>query len=227
LRASAALAALSLSAVPVVAQDASRAVSGGGIAVAGWAGAVDAQEAKAGQTLANAKLATDGGGFRVTTGPATTYWNTKTRLTGAYTVKATFTEPKFQNLNDHPHPYGIVVAAAGSEAGVSQALYCVAYGTGTFVMRGFGPAPFRVGAPRPTAHPAINKAAGNGQPVTQDIAITVGPEKVACVINGTEVGSWPMSEIVGAGKLSTTDGFAGIRAGHNTEVVVTKFTAGK
>jgi hypothetical protein len=222
------IAALALcAALPLAAQDASRAVSGGGIAVAGWAGAVDAQEAKAGQTLANAKLAAEGAGFRVTTGPASTYWATKTKLTGDYTVKATFTEPKFQNLNDHPHPYGIVVAAAGAESGVTQALYCVAYGTGTFVMRGFGPAPFRVGAPRPTANAAINKATGNGQPVTQEIAITVAGDKVSCTINGTEVGSWPKSEVVGAGKLTTTDGYAGVRAGHNTEVVVTKFSAGK
>jgi hypothetical protein len=221
--------ALAASAAPLFAQanEVTRAVAGGGISVAGWAGAVDAQEAKAGMTLANQKLAPEGAGLRVTTGPATTYWNTKAPVAGDYTVKATFTEPKYQNLNDHPHPYGIVVAAAGMDGAEGQALYCAAYGTGTFIMRGFAPAPFRVGAPRPTAHPAIGKAAGPGQPVKQEIAVSVKGDKVSCSINGAEVGSWPKSEVVGAGKLKTTDGFAGIRVGHNAEVVVTGFGASK
>lgn len=204
-----------------------RAVANGGISAPGWAGAVDAQEAKAGMTLTNQRLAVEGAGLRVTTGPATTYWNTKLRGTGDYTVKATFTEPKFQSLNDHPHPYGVVIAAAAADGGLGQALYCAAYGTGTFIMRGFGPAPFRVGAPRPTAHPAIAKAAGAGEPVKQEIAVSVKGDKVSCTINGAEVGSWPKAEVLGAGKLASTDGFAGIRVGHNAEVVVTGFGISK
>lgn len=221
--------ALAATATSLAAQsnEVTRAVANGGIAAAGWAGVVDAQEAKAGMTLANQKLASEGAGLRVTTGPATTYWNTKAPVSGDYTVKATFTEPKYQNLNDHPHPYGIVVAAAGLDGAEGQALYCAAYGTGTFIMRGFAPAPFRVGAPRPTAHPAIAKAAGPGQPVKQEIAISVKGDKVSCTINGAEVGSWPKGEVVGAGKLRTTDGFAGIRVGHNAEVVVTGFAVSK
>ena len=42
--------------------DAARAVAGGGISVKGWMGAVDASEAKAGQTVANAKLVAEGNG---------------------------------------------------------------------------------------------------------------------------------------------------------------------
>ena len=44
------------------------------------------------------------------TGPAVTYWNPANKATGDYTVKATFNEPKYMNLNDHPHPYGIMIA---------------------------------------------------------------------------------------------------------------------
>ncbi len=42
---------------------------------------------------------------------------------------------------------------------------------------------------------AIHKAAGPGEPVTQDIAISVKSDKVECSINGTVVGSYlnPMS----------------------------------
>lgn len=225
-RAAVALAATAVS-LSAQANEVTRAVAGGGITAPGWAGAVDAQEAKAGMSLANQKLAVEGAGLRATTGPATTYWNTKAPVSGDYTVKATFTEPKYQNLNDHPHPYGIVVAATGTEGGIGQALYCAAYGTGTFIMRGFAPAPFRVGAPRPTANPAIAKATAPGQPVKQEIAISVKGDKVSCSINGAEVGAWSRSEVVGEGKLRTTDGFAGIRVGHNAEVVVTGFSVSK
>jgi len=44
---------------------------------------------------------------------------------------------------------------------------------------------------------------------------------VECAINGTVVASYPKSEVVGAGKLTSTDGMYGVRFGHNTEAVVT------
>src|SRR5689334_20712065 len=88
----------------------SRAVAGGGIAIPGWMGKIDANEAKNGAVLENAKLAKDGGGgMHVTTGPAVVYWNPSNMAVGNYTVKATFKEPQYMNLNSHPHPYGIVI----------------------------------------------------------------------------------------------------------------------
>ena len=38
------------------------------------------------------------------------YWNPANKASGNYTVKATFSEPKYMNLNNHPHPYGIAIA---------------------------------------------------------------------------------------------------------------------
>jgi hypothetical protein len=109
--------------IPVVvnAQDqseASRSISGGGISVAGWTGKIDANEEKAGKTLNDAKLTENGGTLNVTTGPAVTYWNPANKATGDYMVKATFTEPKYMNLNSHPHPYGIVIA--GNDLGTAN-----------------------------------------------------------------------------------------------------------
>ena len=48
------------------------------------------------------------------------------------------------NLNNHPHPYGIFIA--GNDMGTDRQsyLYCAAYGDGTFIVRGFGPAPFQL-----------------------------------------------------------------------------------
>ena len=74
---------------------------------------------------------------------------------------------------------------------------------------------------RPAADPAINKAAGVGQPVTQEIAMTVKGDKVSCSINGKTVATYDRSALVTAGKLKSTDGIYGLRFGHNTDAIVT------
>ena len=221
-----AVAALILLAAPLTAraQDAARTVAGGGISVPGWTGTIDAREAAAGQVLSNAKFVAEGNGFHVTTGPAVTYWNPANRAAGDYTVKATFTEPKYMALNTHPHPYGIVIG--GNDLGTDQQsyLYCAAYGNGNFIVRGFGPAPFQVNGPRGEANAAVHKAAAPGEPVTQEIAVTVSGDRVNCAINGTVVGSYAKSDLVTAGKLKSTDGVYGLRFAHNTEAMVSGLT---
>ena len=210
-------------ALPAVAlaQDADRSVAGGGISVPGWMGKIDASEERAGQKLENAKFERMGDGYHVTTGPSVAYWNPANRATGSYTVKATFREPKYMALNNHPHPYGVFIG--GNDMGTAQQsyLYCMAYGNGNFIVRGFGPAAFQLNGARPTAHAAVNRAAGQGQPVTQVIAVTVTPNDVSCSINGQVVATYPKSEVVGSGKLKSTDGVYGLRFAHNTEAMVT------
>jgi hypothetical protein len=201
-------------------EGASRAVEGGGVFVPGWTGKVDANEEKSGQTLQNAKLAGDAGTLHVTTGPAVAYWNPSNKATGDYTVKATFTEPKFMNLNDHPHPYGIFIA--GNDMGTAQQsyLYCAAYGSGNFIVRGFGPGPFQMNGRRGEANAAVNKAAAKGEPVTQEIALSVAGGQVKCAINGTVVATYEKAAVVTDGKLKSTDGVYGIRFAHNTDATV-------
>ena len=171
-------------------------------------------------TLNSAKLTKEGKALHVTTGPAVTYWNPKNKASGDYTVRATFKEPKYMNLNSHPHPYGIVIAGNDLGTGQQSYLYCAAYGNGNFIVRGFGPAPFQMNG-RGAADPAVNKAAGVGEPVTQEIAISVRGDKVACSINNKVVASYDKSALVTTGKLKSTDGVYGIRFAHNTEVFVT------
>lgn len=204
-----------------------RAVADGGVHVKGWVGKIDANEEKAGQTLTNAKLAGDANALHITTGPAATYWNPANTASGNYTVKATFTEPKFMNLNDHPHPSGIVIA--GNDLGTSQQsyLYCAANGNGTFIVRGFGPEPFQVNGRRGETHAAVHKAAAKGEPVTQEIAVSVKGDKVECAINGTVVGSYDKATLVTAGKLKSTDGVYGVRFAHNTEGTVSGLSVTK
>ena len=202
------------------AQDAAMPVKDGGIFAKGWAGKIDAQEEKGGANINQARLDEKGGTLMVRTGPATTYWNPANKAAGNYTVSATFNEPKYMNLMDHPHPYGIMIA--GNDLGTeSQSyIYCSAYGNGTFIVRGMGPAPFQVSARKPEPNAAIAKAAGKDQPVKQDIALSVTGDKIECSVNGTVVGSYNKADVVAAGKLKSTDGVYGVRFAHNTEATV-------
>jgi hypothetical protein len=197
----------------------SRKVEGGGISVPGWSGKIDAAEEKTGMTVNSAKFAPEGDGMHVTTGPAVTYWNPANKATGNYTVKATFSEPKYMNLNSHPHPYGIVIAGNDLGTAAQSYLYCAAYGNGNFIVRGFGPDPFQLNGRR-EANAAVHKAAGPGEPVTQEIALSVKGDRVECAINGTVVAGYDKAALVTAGKLKSTDGVYGIRFAHNTDVTV-------
>ena len=209
--------------VPTVyGQDAAQSVANGGIFVPGWQGKIDANEAKAGQALNNARLATEGSGMKVTTGPAVNYWNPKNVAQGNYTVKATFNEPLYMNLNNHPHPYGVFIGGNDMGTDNQSLVYCAAYGNGNFIVRGFGPAAFQMNG-RGAPAPSVNKAAGPKTPVTQEIALTVKGDSLECAINGTVVGTYPKAELVAAGKLKSTDGVYGIRFAHNTEAIVTGF----
>jgi hypothetical protein len=201
--------------------ESSRSIAGGGISVPGWTGKIDAGEQRQGKTINDAKFSKEGSALHVITGPAVTYWNPANQATGDYVVKATFNEPKYMNLNSHPHPYGIVIGGTGMGTDNQSYLYCAAYGNGRFIVRGFGPGPFQMNGFLGEANPAVHQAAGVGQPVTQEIAVSVKGSRVECVINGTVVASYDKAALVTAGKLKASDGIYGIRFAHNTEVFVT------
>ena len=212
----------------VFAQDEqSRSVAGGGITAPGWTGKVDANEERRGQTINNAKLEKQGEALHVVTGPAVAYWSAADKASGNYTVKATFREPKYMNLNSHPHPYGLFIGGNDLGGAEQSYLYCAAYGNGSFIVRGFGPAAFQMNGREGESNAAVNKAPGKDQPVTQDIAMSVKGDKVECAINGKVVASYDKSAVIGAGKLKSTDGVYGIRFAHNTEAIVTGLSVTK
>ena len=103
-------------------------------------------------------------------------------------------------------------------------VYCAASGNGKFIVRGFGPEPFRMNGRLGESNAAIHKAAGRGQPVTQDISLTVR-DKVVCSINGSIVASYDKTILVGSGKLTSTNGYYGLRFAHNTDVFVSNLLA--
>ena len=203
------------------ASEVARAIAGGGIKVPGWQGVIDPGAVKQGQTVNDDKFVKEGAGFEVATGPAVTYWNPANKLSGDYTVSATFTEAKYMNLNSHPHPYGIVIAGNDMGTATQSYVYCAAYGNGNFIVRGFGPDAFQLNGRMGGTSDAVHKAAGPGSPVSQEISMSVKGDKVSCSINGAVVATYAKSDVVAAGKLKSTDGVYGIRFAHNTDATVT------
>jgi hypothetical protein len=202
--------------------DPDKIIPGGGIFVQGWTGKIDASSVRQGRMLNDAKFVQDGNALHVTTGPAATYWNPANTASGDYTVKATFLEPRFMELNSHPHSYGLFIA--GNDMGTAQMtlVYCVAYGDGTVLLRGFGgPAVFTL---LNAKNAAVQVAPAVGRPVTQEIAWRVKGGRAECSVNGTVIRGYDRAELVGAGKLRSTDGVYGIRFTHNVEAVITGFS---
>src|SRR5688500_1830130 len=211
----AATALVLVSVAAVQAQEQVVKVTDGGVKVPGWAAKIENTRENTGLTIADARFVKEGESFKVTTGPAITYWSAANKATGNYTVKATFTEANYMGLNNHPHPYGIVIAGNDMGTDAQSYLYCAAYGDGRFIVRVSVPEAIQMNASgEPNA--AINKAAGKGSSVKQEIAVNVHGDKVECAINGTVVGTYDKAALVTAGKLKSLDGNYGLRFGHNT-----------
>ena len=212
------VAALAL-ALPAAAQDADRKVAGGGVMAKGWQGFVDPSAAAKGQTINDSKFEEKDGAFHIFAGSQSTYWNPANVAKGDYTVSGTFTEPKMSAA--HPHPYGVFIGGSGLDGKAPTFAYCVAYGNGTALVRGFS------GGKVVDFHkrqPAASVAkAEPGQPVTQTIAWTVKGDRAECSINGAVVASFNKADLVGDGKLASLDGIYGIRAAHNVDIVVKDF----
>ena len=201
--------------------DSDKVIPGGGVFVQGWTGKIDAGSLRQGRKLEDAKFVQEGAALHVTTGPATTFWNPAHTASGDYTIKATFLEPKFMELNNHPHSYGIFIGGNNLGADTMSLVYCAAYGDGNAFVRGFGPSVFNM--LRSAPFPSVHKAAGIGQPVTQEIAWTVKGGRAECSINGAVIVGYDKDQLVAAGKLTSLDGVFGIRLTHNVETIITGF----
>lgn len=226
-----ALAVLALITAPAIAaaqggmDDAAKGVKDGGIKLAGWQAKIDAREVTAGMKITDQLIVGMGSGIHISTGPATTYWNTAQNLKGDFTVMASFSEAK--QTMDHPHPFGLVIAGKGLDTDKPEAFYCAANRNGTFIARGFSTTAargtFQMNGPRGEANEAVNKEADVAKPVKQDISISVKGDNVTCSINGKVVGTYAKSALIGDGKLTSLEGFVGIRMAHNTDAQISNW----
>ena len=204
-------------------QDADKKVAGGGVTVKGWTGRVDSGN-RQGLAITDSKLAPEGSSMRLMTGAAALYWNPANVGKGDFSVKATFDEAK-QPYN-HPHPYGVFIGGKGLDGDQPQALYCAAYRSGNYIVRGFsGGKPFGI-VQKPSPNDAIAKGAADA-PVKQEVTMRVSGDKVECTVNGASVWSATKADVTGEGKLDSTDGITGIRVSHNSDALVSGFAVGK
>ena len=87
-------------------------------------------------------------------------------------MKATFTEPKFQNLAYSASASRTGSSSAGTIMGGDSAtyLYCAVNGNGSFIVRGMGPAAFMMNGRSGEQNAAVHKAAAVGETVTNEVA---------------------------------------------------------
>ena len=205
------------------AQDADRAVAGGGITIAGWKGRVDARSAQQGKSVKDSKFGMSGGKMDLKIGPAAIYWNDANTASGNYEVKASFTENAHRP--NHPHSYGVFIGGSDLETADQAFAYCIAYANGTYSVKYFHGANVVTVVDR-AASPAITKAGADNK-ATNEIGWRVRDGKASCVINGTEVQTWDAAQLVGADKLKSLDGIYGVRVSHNLDLTVTPLTMKK
>lgn len=203
----------------------SRAVRDGGIKIPGWNGRVDAAEERAGMTRDAARLVGEGHALHVTNGPATSLL--EDRLDGVRGLHRQSDIRRAKIPESQLSPASLRSVIGGNNMGTpSQTeLYGAASRNGELIVRRLGPEPFRVTGLLGESTTAIHKAAGRGQPVTQDISLWVRGDKVVCSINGSIVASYDKTTLVGSGKLTSTNGYYGLRFAHNTDVFVSNLLA--
>jgi hypothetical protein len=149
-----------------------------------------------------------GKGFRVTGGPAGTFWNPAQTATGNYNARATFTLMK---PSGHVNYYGLIVGGSQLEGAQQAYLYFVVAQNGTFQVRQrAGDAVTNVIGRTPQA--AIAQPGANGQSVNR-LEVRVAGDSVSFVANGTVVHTAPKAGL-------KTDGIVGARINHQLDVQV-------
>jgi hypothetical protein len=157
---------------------------------------------------AQLKTVAAGKGFRVTGGPAGTFWNPAQTASGNYTARATFTLMK---PSGHVNYYGLIVGGTQLEGAQQAYAYFVVAQNGTFQVRQrSGNAVSSVIGQTP--HAAIKQPGANGQSINT-LEVRVAGDSVSFVVNGTVVQSAPKAGL-------KTDGIIGVRVNHVLDVQV-------
>jgi hypothetical protein len=184
----------------------------------GWKMRVDRSTAASDPDAPGAiKFVTQGAGFHATNPQAAVYWNPANTATGAYTLKATFTQ---MARSGHTNYYGLVFGGSALEGPQQAYLYFVVAQDGTWLIkRRDGDATPLVSQKTPSD--AV-KQLDASQKATNALEVRVGADKVDFVVNGTVVHTEPKT-----GALAKTDGIYGIRINHLLEVQVDGFAVTK
>jgi hypothetical protein len=165
----------------------------------------------------NLKVAAVGKGFRVTGGPAGTFWNPANAAAGPFTARATFT---LKQPSNHTNYYGLVFGGADLGGAAQSYIYFLIAQDGTFIIRQrSGEAVQTVKASTPHASIRKPNEAGTSANVLE---VRVSADAIAYVVNGTVVHTTPKS-----GATAKTDGLVGVRVNQVLDVEVDGFEVRK
>ena len=180
----------------------------------GWRVRVDqSRNAQDPDDTPNLKVATVGGGMRVTGGPAGTFWNPAHSVTGNYTVKGNFT---LMQPSSHPNYYGLIFGGSALDGPNQRYVYFLVAQDGTYIIRR------RNGdtvedVKGDTPHAAVRRPDASGRSVNA-LEVRVAGDTISYVVNGTVVHTTPKT-----GVLASTDGLVGVRINHVLDVQVDGF----
>jgi len=163
------------------------------------------------------KFVTMGSGFHATNPQAAVYWNPANTITGAYTLKGTFTLVK---PSDHTNYYGLIFGGRDLDNAKQNYTYFLVAQDGTWLVKQRnGDAATENVLPK-TANAAVKKPDASGKSVNA-LEVRVAADKIDYVVNGTVVGSSTK------GQVPTTDGIYGLRVNHALEVHIDGVAADK
>ena len=200
------LAALALAvAVPALAQDADRTVSGGGQLAPGWMARTDR-----GQNFDNIKFEESGTGWDITVGPGVALYRESDVAMGEYTISATIEQ---LSSKGHGHGTGLIFGGRDLQAEGQVYSYFLVRGDGSYIIK------TRTGATTAeivgwSKNSAINES--ELAHMTNEVAVRVAGANVIFMVNGTEVHRVPKADMY-------TDGIAGLRLNHNLDMHIDNF----
>jgi hypothetical protein len=183
---------------------------------AGWKVHIDrSQNAQDPDNKSGVMFMAMGKGFHVSGGPAGTYWNPSNTATGNYTLKGTFTLVKPSN---HTNYYGLVFGGNALDGPSQTYTYFLVAQNGSFLIKQrSGEQTSDIKAATPNA--AIKTPDNSGKSVNA-LEVRVAGDTISYVVNGTVVHTTPKSAV-------KSDGIAGFRVNHVTEVMVDGFEVQK
>lgn len=178
---------------------------------AGYALRLDREDADA----AEYQVMTMGGGLHVQTGPAgILYDGTHTVESGDYGVSATFTE--IGAPADHREAFGLFIGGSDLQGENQAYTYFLVRADGRYLIkRRSGAETSNVSEGGWVASDAVHAATGDGD-ITNELAIEIRGDQAHFRVNGTEVATFPVSEI-------DTHGIAGLRINHRLNVHIAGF----
>lgn len=179
----------------------------------GWQVRIDRSTSAADpDDVPNVKVATVGKGFRVTGGPAGTYWHARHRVKGNFAARGTF---RLMKPSGHTNYYGVIFGGEALEGAGQRYIYFLVAQDGTFIIR--QRTGEKVQDVTRMVHQAVRQPGADGTS-TNTLEVRVAGNQIAYVINGTVVHTTPKS-----GATAQADGLVGIRINHLLDVQVDEF----